>query len=54
MGWGGRCGRAAGALDWGEWVCQVVELLARAGQFVGGVLEGAQGGAFRRCRRVSL
>ena len=54
MGWGGRCGRAVGALDWGEWVAQVLELLACAGQFVSGVLEGAQSGAFRRCRRVSL
>ena len=41
MGWGGLCGRSAGALDWGEWVAQVVDLLTCAGQFVVGVFEGA-------------
>ena len=38
MRWGGWCGGSAGALDWCEWVAQVVELLTCASQFVVGVL----------------
>ena len=41
MGRGGRCGGSAGALDWGEWVAQVMELLTCTSQFVVGVFEGA-------------
>ena len=41
MGWGGRAGGVAGALHWSEGFAQVVELLFRAGQLIGGVLEGS-------------
>ena len=41
--WDGAAGAEdpAGALDWCEWVAQVVELLTCTSQFVVGVFEGA-------------
>ena len=54
MGRGGWGRRSAGVLDWCERVAEVLEFLACPSQFVVGVFEGAQGGAFRRCWGVGL